>query len=206
MTQQQGALFDLDGVLIDSETLYTDFWNNIGKKYKLPSPTFAHDIKGCTLTDILTRYFPDENTKRQLTLEIHNYEDNLVYPIFDGVIDYLKKLRANGVKTAIVTSSDAMKMEGLFKQHPDFATYFDAIINGSMVTKSKPDPEGYLKAAKAIGCDIKNCTVYEDSFQGLEAGRQSGARVIALATTNSSNSLAGLADRVISSFKELLIE
>ncbi len=54
MKQIKGALFDLDGVLIDSETLYTEFWAEVGRHHHLPSPTFAYDIKGTTLNDILT--------------------------------------------------------------------------------------------------------------------------------------------------------
>lgn len=204
MHKIKGALFDLDGVLIDSESLYTSFWEEIGKSYKLPSPTFAHDIKGCTLTDILNRYFPDTATQAELTAKIHDYEQTMRYVLFPHVIDFLSKLRNEGYRMAIVTSSDATKMAYLFRQQPEFANLFDAIVNGSMVSRSKPDPEGYLKAASLIGCDISDCTVFEDSFQGIEAGRRSGANVIALATTNSRDSLEGLADNVIESFKELL--
>lgn len=200
----KGALFDLDGVLIDSEGLYTEFWAQIGKSYHLPSPTFAYDIKGCTLVDILDRYFPEPETQSRLTKEIHDYEDTMQYSIFPGVDEYLALLKDKGVKTAIVTSSDETKMNYLRLQHPEFMNRFDVIINGSMVSRSKPDPEGYRKAADMLGLDYSDCVVYEDSFQGLEAGRRLGGRVIALATTNSRDKLQGLADMVIDSFFELL--
>lgn len=200
----KGALFDLDGVLIDSEGLYTEFWARIGKSYKLPSPTFAHDIKGCTLTDILDRYFPDKETQSRLTQEIHRYEDTMQYRIFPGVKEFLALLKKRGVRTAVVTSSDATKMGFLRQQHPDFIDSFQVVVNGSMVTKSKPDPEGYQKAADMLGLRYEECVVFEDSFQGLEAGRRLGGKVIALATTNSRERLLGLADMVIDSFFELL--
>lgn len=200
----KGALFDLDGVIIDSEGLYTRFWEIIGKEYQLPSPTFAYDIKGCTLRDILDRYFPDNTVQAELTKRIHDYEDTMIYPVFDYVVEYIGMLRNKGVRTAIVTSSDAIKMGYLFSQHPELEPLFDIVVNGSMVTRSKPDPEGYLKAAELIKCDITDCVVFEDSFQGLEAGRRSGAKVCALATTNSAEQVKPLADIVINSFAELL--
>lgn len=197
---EYGALFDLDGVLIDSEGQYTDFWAEMGRKYRLPSSTFAYDIKGCTLRDILDRYFPDNEVREMLIEEIHRFEDQINYPIFPGVIEFLADLRENGVSTAIVTSSDDLKMSCLFSQHPDFALYFDQIVTGSMVKVSKPDPEGYLLAASNLALSPEDCIVFEDSFQGLEAGRRSGAKVVALATTNSRESLKGKACEVIDGF------
>ena len=69
-----------------------------------------------------------------------------------------------------------------------------------MVVNSKPDPEGYLKAAEMVGCDISDCYVFEDSYQGVEAGLRSGATVIALATTNPAERLKEKAHEVIDDF------
>ena len=202
----RGALFDLDGVLINTEPLYTAFWEQVGHKYQLPSPTFAYDIKGTTLKDILSRYFPDKATQDDLVNMVHQFEDNIIYPVFDGVKEFLDSLQDAGWKIAIVTSSDNTKMEYLFNQLPWMKSRFDVIVTGSMVSRSKPDPEGYLTAARLLGCSPENCVVFEDSFQGLEAGRRAGAKIVALATTNSRESLAGKADLIIDSFQELNFE
>lgn len=199
----RGALFDLDGVLINTEPLYTAFWEQVGHKYKLPSPTFAYDIKGTTLKDILSRYFPDKATQDDLINMVHQFEDNIVYPVFDGVKEFLDSLQTAGWKIAIVTSSDNTKMEYLFGQLPWMKSRFDTIVTGSMVSRSKPDPEGYLTAARLLGCNPADCVVFEDSFQGLEAGRRAGAKVVALATTNTRESLTGKADLIIDNFSEL---
>ncbi|MDE7369354.1 MAG: HAD family phosphatase [Muribaculaceae bacterium] len=199
----RGALFDLDGVLIDTEPLYTEFWRQVGLKHQLPSPTFAYDIKGTTLKDILSRYFPDKAIQDDIVRMVHDFEDNIVYPVFDGVPEFLDRLQAAGWKIAIVTSSDDQKMEYLFNQLPWMKSRFDTIINGTMVSKSKPDPEGYIKAAQALGCKPEDCVVFEDSIQGIEAGRRSGAKVVALATTNSREKLAGKADLIIDNFHGL---
>ncbi len=198
MKKEIGALFDLDGVLIDSEGLYTQFWASIGHEFNHPSPTFAMDIKGTTLTQILS-LFPAE-VRPAIMRRIHEFEDEITYSLFPGVEQFLKELRDRGVRMAIVTSSDDVKMSYLFKQHPSLRDYFDVVVTGSMVTKSKPDPEGYLKAAELIGVAPEDCYVFEDSFQGLEAGRAAGARVIGLATTNPRESIESKADIVIDGF------
>lgn len=199
-----GALFDLDGVLIDSERLYTQFWAEVGVRFSIPSPTFALDIKGTTLKDIFSKYFPDEGVQDLLRKEIVDFEANIVYPVYDGVKRFISELKEAGFKTAIVTSSNDKKMSQLFSQQPWMKEMFDAIITDSNVKNSKPNPEGYLLAAKKIGCDPKNCYVFEDSLQGLAAGHNAGVgAVIGLATTLPHESLSGKADVIFNSFAEI---
>lgn len=197
------ALFDLDGVLIDSETLYTEFWNKVGQSHHLPSPTFAYDIKGTTLNDILTTYFPDPEIRRDVDRMLHEFENEIVYPVFPGALEFVDILRKKGLKTVIVTSSDEKKMEFLFRQHPDFSSHFDAIVTAADVTKSKPDPQPYLIGAKKAGVDPGECLVFEDSFQGLEAGRRAGCKVIGLTTTNQADDVARMADMITPSLHAL---
>ena len=200
----KAALFDLGGVLIDSETLYTRFWENVGKVHKLPSPTFAYDIKGTTLDDILTTYFPEPEVRQSVDRLLHKFENEIVYPVFPGALEFVDSLRGRGLKTVIVTSSDNKKMDFLFAQHPDFASHFDAIVTAADVTHSKPHPEPYLVGAAKAGADAKECLVFEDSFQGLESGRRAGCRVIGLSTTNSAEAIEGKADMVVGSLGELV--
>lgn len=197
---RRGALFDLDGVLIDTEPVYTEFWTAVGDRYGKPA-SFALDIKGTTLTDILTRHFPDPEVQKALVEEIHRFEDTMVYRVFPEVPDFLKRLKADGWLLAIVTSSDNTKMDYLYGQQPWLRDMFEVVITGSMVSKSKPDPEGYRLAARLMGCDSRDCVVFEDSLQGLEAGRRAGGRVIGLATTNPRSVIEPLADTVIDNFE-----
>lgn len=180
----KAALFDLDGVLIDSETLYTQFWKRVGERHHLPSPTFAYDIKGTTLNDILTTHFPDPKVRADVDRLLHDFENEIVYPVFPGALEFVDALRAAGLKTVIVTSSDSKKMEFLFRQHPDFPTHFDAIVTACDVTHSKPHPEPYLVGALKAGVKPSECLVFEDSYQGLESGRRAGCKVIGISTTN----------------------
>lgn len=180
----KAALFDLDGVLIDSETLYTQFWKRVGERHHLPSPTFANDIKGTTLNDILTTHFPDPKVRADVDRLLHDFENEIVYPVFPGALEFVDALRAAGLKTVIVTSSDSKKMGFLFRQHPDFPTHFDAIVTACDVTHSKPHPEPYLVGASKAGVKPSECLVFEDSYQGLESGRRAGCKVIGISTTN----------------------
>ena len=180
----KAALFDLDGVLIDSETLYTQFWKRVGERHHLPSPTFAYDIKGTTLNDILTTHFPDPKVRADVDRLLHDFENEIVYPVFPGALEFVDALHAAGLKTVIVTSSDSKKMEFLFRQHPDFPTHFDAIVTACDVTHSKPHPEPYLVGASKAGVKPSECLVFEDSYQGLESGRRAGCKVIGISTTN----------------------
>lgn len=199
MAQLTAVLFDLDGVLIDTEGLYTEFWAKIGRDFKMPSPTFAMDIKGTTLKSILAN-FPTEELKAQVMQRIHDFEDTMQYRMFEGVEEFLVALHHAGIPTAIVTSSDEVKMECMFRQLPALRDMVDEVIDASMVTRSKPDPQGYLLAAGKLGCDPHDCFVFEDSLQGLEAGRRAGATVIGLATTNSEEQVKPLCDYLLPSF------
>lgn len=199
MNNDTAVLFDLDGVLIDSEGLYTAFWAETGRIFGVPSPTFAADIKGTTLKSILN-YFPGEELKAKVIQRIHDFEDTMHYQLFPGVEDFLKALKQAGIPTAIVTSSDEVKMACLYSQLPILREMVDVVIDASMVTRSKPDPQGYILAAEKLGRAPENCYVFEDSLQGLEAGRSAGATVIGLATTNSIDAVRPLCDYLLPSF------
>lgn len=195
MERKTGVLFDLDGVLVDSEGEYTKFWGGMGRRYNVGGETFASDIKGTTLTEIL-KAFP-ESEREGIVSELHEFEKNMTYPWIAGAETFVKSLADAGIPFAIVTSSDEVKMSYLFKAHPDLKEMATALVTAGLVTKSKPDPEGYLKGAYMIGVPIEDCFVFEDSMQGLEAGRRSGATVIGLATTNSRERINGKAHEII---------
>lgn len=201
----KGVLFDLDGVLIDSESIYSIFWDDIDRRYPTGIENFALAIKGTTLPVILT-HFEGEELREQITRELNDFQDRMVYPLYPATLPFLAMLRRAGLRTAIVTSSDDAKMARLYAQHPSFADNFDVVIDASMVSRSKPDPEGYRKAAAALGLRSEECVVFEDSLQGLKAGRAAGGRVVALATTYPRERLEGMADCIIESLDMMTLD
>ena len=186
----KAALFDLDGVLVDSEGIYSDFWKQAGNEYGIAVPHFEQVIKGSTLEQILDMYFPDPEKRSRVVTQLADREKNMRYRLFDGVTEFLDRLKAKNIPMVIVTSSNAAKMEHLFNQLPYFRQYFADVLTDKDVTCSKPDPEGYLKAAGRLGIDPADCIVFEDSLNGVKAGNAAGAKVIALSTTNPTERLA----------------
>lgn len=203
--RQCGVLWDLDGVLLDSEGKYSIFWARMDEEHPTGIDNFASYIKGFHLNRIMG-YFESEEVRQQILDELLAFERDMVYEFFPGAIELVKQLRAAGIPMAIVTSSDRKKMQSLYSQHPEFPTLFDHIITGDMVTKAKPDPDCYLMGAKLLGIDIKDCIVVEDSRNGLIAGRESGARVIGIATTLSREAVNELSDMTLDSIGQLSVE
>ncbi|MBQ9554821.1 MAG: HAD family hydrolase [Muribaculaceae bacterium] len=204
-TKPCGVLFDLDGVLLDSEGKYSIFWSQMDKEHPTGIDNFASFIKGFHLTRIMG-YFESDDVRQLILDKLLQFENNMTYEFFPGAIDFVKRLRAAGIPMAIVTSSDRKKMQSLYMQHPDFPALFDAIVTGDMVTKAKPDPDCFLMGAKQLGIDIRDCIVFEDSRNGLIAGRESGARVIGVATTLSADAVSPLSDMTVEAVSELSIE
>lgn len=200
------ALFDLDGVLVDTEGLYTEFWAQIGRDYGVPDPNFALTIKGNNLERILSTYFPDPEDQKDIVERLDRFQATMPYSLFDGALSLIEDLREAGWRCAIVTSSDLKKMESLYDALPVLTQVVDAVVTGDMVSRSKPDPEGYLLAAKFLGADPKDCIVFEDSYAGLEAGRAAGAKVVALATTNPADTLADKADLVFPDISAITLD
>ncbi|MDE6855645.1 MAG: HAD family phosphatase, partial [Muribaculaceae bacterium] len=196
------CLFDLDGVLVDSERIYTKIWEAIEKHWPTGIENFAYKIKGTTLEDILERHFPEE-AREDITKELLRLEGMMIYGPMPGAIEFIDALKAKGIPVALVTSSNGLKMDHLWHDMPGFKEKFDVIITGDEVTNSKPDPEGYLAAAKALGVDPKRCAVFEDSLQGVKAGKAAGAFVIGIAGTLKASDIQPYSDIVVNAVADI---
>ena len=199
----RAVLFDLDGVLLDSESIYTDFWNNVESIFPTGVPNFAIVIKGTTLGEILDTYFPDPARQAEIHKLLKRQEEEMVYRLFDGILPMLRSLRSRDIRTAIVTSSSNRKMDDMFRTLPDLKPLIDTIVTEDDVTESKPSPQGYLLAAKRLGALDGEFAVVEDSIKGLQAGRASGAFVVGISTTNPAEKISPLADMVLPTAAEL---
>ena len=197
----KAALFDLDGVVVDTESQYTKFWGSVGKKYFPDQPDFAEKIKGSTLVQIYDRYFKGETEKQQtITKGLDEFERSMDYAFIPGFNEFILKLRENGVKTAVVTSSNIAKMENVYRAHPDFKSLFDAILTSEDFDKSKPDPDCYLKAAQRFCFQYDECVGFEDSINGLKSVKAAKMICVGLATTNPEEVVAQYADIVIDNY------
>lgn len=202
----KSVLFDLDGVLIDSEGIYTDFWSGIDRMYPTGVPDFAHVIKGNTLSRILDAYFPDAEIRCHICDMLCTHERRMRYTLFDGAERLLEGLQAAGISTAIVTSSNRAKMEHLFEEIPALNHLTDTLVTDEDVTASKPDPQGYLLGAARLGAGTAEFAVFEDSYAGLQAGRSAGAFVVGVATTNPRHKVEPISDHTIDTVADITAE
>lgn len=200
--EMKAALFDLDGVVFDTEPQYTIFWGAQCREFHPEHPGLEHEIKGQTLVQIYDAWFSGPLTEKQplITERLNQYEQQMDYQFVAGFEDYIRQLRSKGVKTAVVTSSNQPKMEAVYQSHPEFRSLFDAILTSEDFERSKPDPDCYLKAAQRLGVKVEDCVVFEDSFNGLKSGRAAGMYVVGLSTTNPAEAIRPYCDEVIANY------
>lgn len=201
------ALFDFDGVVVDTEPLYDVYWDEAGERYQTGIPHFASHIKGTTLPSVLEKYFSDrsEAFKERVVRESMEFERQMPFPPIPGSIEFLHLLKNEGVKVGLVTSSDNVKMERALRILK-LENLFDTVVSADRITRGKPDPMCYLLAASDLHVSPADCIVFEDSAAGIEAGTRAGMRVIGLCTTLPEAALKERVYRVIPHFQGLTFE
>ena len=191
----KAALFDLDGVIFNTEPQYTEFWRSQCRLYHPEMPGLENQIKGQTLVEIYEKYFADVKEE-----QANEFEANMHFDYVDGFLDFVADLRHHGVKTAVVTSSNVAKMNTVYAKTSSFKSLFDRILTSEDFTASKPDPAPYLKGAECFGLSPLQCVGFEDSFNGLKAVRGAGVFTVGLSTTNPEEAIKPYADIVIPNY------
>jgi beta-phosphoglucomutase family hydrolase len=206
---ETGALFDWDGVVIDSSAHHEKSWEQLAEEIRKPLPA-DHFIRGfgmknqVIIPEILgwTRD-PDEIEahslrKEQLYRDIIRVEGIDALP---GVADLLRLLSDHGVPCAVASSTHRKNVEVVLDAI-GLRQYFSAIVTAEDVAHGKPDPEVFLTAAQRVDREARACVVFEDAHVGIEAGLAAGAKVVAVATTNPLAEL-GAADLAVASLAEI---
>ncbi|MBE6122198.1 MAG: HAD family phosphatase [Erysipelotrichaceae bacterium] len=178
-----GAIFDMDGLLFDTEQVFQKNWTAIADEMGIElDPAFRRTIcgtNGALMNSIIERFYHVEDgqpIQEDVYNRVHRDLENSV-PEKPGLREILQFFRDKGYKIAVASSSTKeqirhnMELAGV-------TDYFDAFVSGKEVEHGKPAPDVFLKAAKDIGCDPQNCYVFEDAFNGVQAGYASGAKVI----------------------------
>lgn len=206
-----GLIFDMDGVIVDNHQYHFLSWQKLAAKYgiSITEEFYREKMNGRTLMGLMQVVFKkdmDPTEARKIGLEKEQMYRELygrhLAPT-KGLIPFLDEARSKGIPMAVGTSAPQENVEftldGLKIRH-----YFDAVFDDRSVTKGKPDPEIYLKCASGIHLDNHKCVVFEDAVSGIEAGKNAGSKVIALATSHSRQELD--ADLIIDDFVGLNIE
>jgi len=207
-TEFRAVLFDLDGVIFDTEPQYTKFWGSEFQRYYPNRVGLEQEIKGQTLTEIFDTWWNGTlSTERPfITARLDDFERHMTFDYVCGLEAFVADLRSHGIRTAIVTSSNRPKMSQVHAAHPDLKSMFDIILTSEDFSASKPSPDCYLKAASALCTDPKDCIVMEDSINGLKAGCASGAFVVGLTTQNPRERILDFSDYQIADFTDLTTE
>ena len=188
---EMGAIFDWDGVVIDSSAAHEESWEMLGREVGKPMPE-DHFERGFgqknqfIIPEILQwTSHPAEverlgDRKEELYREILAQTGVTCIP---GIEDFLKRLCRAGIPCAVGSSTPRQNLETILEV-VGFRRYFQALVCAEDVSRGKPDPEVFLTCASRLERETGHCAVFEDAYVGLQAARNGGMKVIALATTH----------------------
>lgn len=191
------VLFDMDGVIIDSNPAHKKAIVQFCDKYNkhLSDDEMKRYIWGRTNKEWIRHLFGEDLPDTEI--RVYADEKELLFRtiykpdvrLLNGLPAFLELLKTNNIPMAIGTSAPRANVDFVF-EHTRIGQYFDAVLDERAVTIGKPDPEIYLKAAKALNFAPADCIVIEDSLSGVEAGKRAGCKVIGITTTHSDAELA----------------
>ena len=179
----KGIIFDLDGVLLKTDQFHYLAWGKIAKKFSIPFSYEINDrLRGVSRMDSLNIILSySKESFSEIEKEEIADEKNEIYRSYlqkmtpkdvdDSIRETLKKLKDIGLKLAIGSSS---KNTNLILEKTHLLEYFDAVSDGNNITKSKPNPEVFLKAAEYLNLEPSECFVVEDAVAGIDAGNNGG--------------------------------
>jgi len=207
------AIFDMDGTLIDNTPYHFKSWQAMYKKYgkgELSKQTYYSEISGVPVVDTIRRVFGEGMDEAGIQALLNEKEDfyqqayaPFVAPI-NGLENFLTELKNAGVKMAMATSAIQRDIDFILDRIP-IRDDFEAIVDSTMVSKPKPNPQIFLKAAERLNMPPEKCVVFEDSLAGIKAANAAGMKVVAITTGHPAAALHPV-DIVINDYSELGIQ
>ncbi|MDT8886903.1 beta-phosphoglucomutase [Aquirufa regiilacus] len=201
----KACLFDLDGVLVDTAIYHFQAWKNLGKQFGYELTEEQNEqLKGVSRVESLNKILDWANyTATQEEKSVWLIEKNEDYlrlisnmnpsEILPGVLSFLEQIKALGYKIALGSAS---KNAEIILDKTGLTPWFDLIIDGNKVSKSKPDPEVFLKGAEGLGIAPEECIVFEDAQAGVEAAKAGNMKAIGIGESET----LFLADKIIPNF------
>ena len=182
-------IFDMDGVLVDSNPVHRDAWVRFNLRYGVETTAaMLERMYGKRNDDIVRDFFgdglaPEEVAARGAQKE-QLYREMVGSRIEEILVPGLRPFldRYSGTPMAVASNAEPENVRFVLDR-AKLADYFQVVLDGHQVSRPKPDPEVYLRAAELLGVAPSNCIVFEDSHSGVQAARAAGMRVIGLRTT-----------------------
>lgn len=177
---KRGAIFDMDGLLLDTERLYQESWVEMARTFgQTADPAFPAAVSGTSgegMREVIRRYYPAVDPyafQAGCIARVDGILDEQGPPVKPGAGELLEYLGARGVKLAVASSTGRERiLSNLRAARLD--RFFDAVVSGQQVERGKPEPDIFLLAAREIGCPPEDCYVFEDSVNGVRAGMAAG--------------------------------
>ena len=185
MNNLTGAIFDMDGLMIDTEKLYLKFWILAAKDYGYDmKPEHVYAIRSMArkysipkIKSFLGEDCPTEEIRAHRTVLMNEYIKENGIEVKKGLFYLLDYLRSKGIKMAVATATPRNRTEEYLHIIGTY-DYFAAMVCGDMITNGKPDPDIYLTAAKNLGLPPQECVAFEDSPNGITAAYSAGCHAI----------------------------
>lgn len=185
-----GIIFDMDGVLIDSERQSNEGWLWAAGQLGVDMPMWLIDSFKGAPAELCCKFFDDYyngvidywEAKELRTQHVYKIRETEGIPVKKGVKDIFEYIRNNGLKCAVATSTRRESAEKTLHEI-EVWDYLDAVVYGDEVEHGKPEPDIFLRAAKAIGISPSEAVVVEDSINGIKAGYAAGMRVVHIPDT-----------------------
>ena len=205
------CIFDLDGVIVDTATYHFQAWKKLANEVGID---FTHEeneqLKGVSRMRSLelilewggvskTEPEKEELARRKNEWYLEMISQMTADELLPGALDFIRAVKAAGIKVALGSAS---KNSGVIMEKTGLLASFDAIVDGNVVTSSKPDPEVFLKGAALLGIDPADCVVFEDAVSGIGAAKAAGMKVVGIGLPEVLND----ADLVISGLHEMTVD
>ena len=187
----RGVLFDVDGVLVDSEEFIAEaavimFAELYGVTVAPAEFTpFVGTGETSYLGGVAAAHGLDLDVDKAKARTYELYLDVIrgrLHPV-PGAVELVRELRVNGFRTAIATSADRVKLDANLREAGLLEEDFDAVLTGLDVVRKKPFPDIYLEAARRIGVAPAECLVIEDAIEGIRAGKEAGSTCVGISTS-----------------------
>jgi HAD superfamily hydrolase (TIGR01509 family) len=206
-----GAIFDWDGVLIDSSAHHEASWERLAKERGLPLPeghfTRGFGMKNEVVIPKVLQWGDQPELVQELSLRKEAIYREIILErgisTLPGAREWLEQLHENGIPCVIGSSTHRLNIE-VSLQVLGLRDFFASIVSAEDVSHGKPDPEVFLVAASRIDRPPSQCVVFEDALVGIEAAHRGGMKVVAVASTNPFEALKN-ADVVVHRLDELSI-